>query len=210
MKFLFDLLPVIFFYGTFKYAKAHSEWAAQVATNWLGFMVSGGVVGPQEAPTILATVVVVTAIALQVVWLKARKQPVPKVLLAGLALALIFGGLTVWFHSPTFIKWKFSIFYWLLSAVLLLGQLVWKRSLLKTMLGGELELPTALWNKLNIAWILFFLGMGLLNIYVAYNFSEDAWFNFKMFISTALMFVFMLGQGLFIWRHLPHESKQNS
>jgi intracellular septation protein len=210
MKFLFDLLPVIFFYGAFKYSKAHSEWAAQVATNWLGFMVSGGVVGPQEAPTILATVVVVTAIALQVVWLKARKQPVPKILLAGLALAVIFGGLTVWFHSPTFIKWKFSIFYWLLSASLLLGQLVWKRNLLKTMLGGELELPADLWNKLNIAWILFFLGMGLLNIYVAYNFSEDAWFNFKMFISTALMLVFMFGQGLFIWRHLPHESKQGS
>jgi intracellular septation protein len=208
MKFIFDLLPVIFFYGAFKYSKAHSEWAAQTATHWLGFMVSGGVVGPQEAPTILATVVVVAAIALQVLWLKARKQPVPKLLLAGLALAVVFGGLTVWFHSPTFIKWKFSIFYWLLSGSLLFGQLVLKRNFLNAMLGGELELPAAVWNRLNTAWILFFLSMGLLNIYVAYSYSEDAWFAFKMFISTALMFVFMIGQGLFIWRYLPHESKQ--
>src|ERR1700712_3987124 len=112
MKFLFDLLPVILFYGAFKYSQAHREWAAQLATNALGFMVSGGVVGPQEAPTILATVVVVSAIALQVLWLKARNKPVPKLLLAGLLLAVVFGGLTIWFHSPTFIKWKFSIFYW--------------------------------------------------------------------------------------------------
>lgn len=208
MKFLFDLLPVIFFYGAFKYSQAHREWAAQLATNWLGFMVSGGVVGPQEAPTILATVVVVTAIALQVLWLKARRQPVPKMLLVGLVLAIVFGGLTVWFHSPTFIKWKFSIFYWLLSIGLLLGQVIWKRNLLKTMLGKELELPEGIWNRLNVAWIVFFSLMGLLNIYVAYNYSEDAWFNFKMFISTALLFVFMLAQGLFIWRHLPQERKQ--
>lgn len=210
MKFLFDLLPVIFFYGAFKYSQAHREWAAQTATSWLGFMVSGGVVGPQEAPTVLATVVVVTAIALQVIWLKARAKPVPKLLLAGLVLAIIFGGLTVWFHSPTFIKWKFSIFYWLMAAVLMLGQLVWKRNLLKAMLASELELPETLWTKLNLAWILFFLMMGALNIYVAYSYSEDAWFNFKMFVSTGLMFAFMIVQGLFIWRHLPQEGKQGS
>ncbi len=210
MKFLFDLLPVIFFYGAFKYSHAHREWAAQLATNWLGFMVSGGVVGPREAPTVLATVVVVVAIALQVLWLKSTRKPIPKLLLAGLALAVIFGGLTIWFHSPTYIKWKFSIFYWLMSGSLLLGQLIWKRNLLKSMLGTELELPTDVWNRLNLAWIVFFLGMGALNIYVAYTYSEEAWFNFKMFISTALMCVFMFMQGIFIWRHLPHESKQGS
>lgn len=207
MKFLFDLLPVIFFYGAFKYSSAHREWAAQTATDWLGFMVSGGVVGPQEAPTILATVVVVIAIALQVLWLKARRQPVPKLLVVGLVLAIVFGGATIWFHSPTFIKWKFSIFYWLLSASLLLGQLIWKRNVLKGMLGGELQLPDGVWARLNMAWIVFFLAMGLLNIYVAYSFSEDAWFTFKMFVSSALMFVFMLVQGVFIWRHLPQEGQ---
>lgn len=210
MKFLFDLFPVIFFYGTFKYAQAHRDWAAQLATNSLGFMVSGGVVGPQEAPTVLATVVVIAAIAFQVLWLKSRGKAVPKLLFAALALAIVFGGLTIWFHSPTFIKWKFSIFYWLLSCSLLAGQLLWKRNLLKSMLGGELELPVKIWSRLNLAWIVFFLGMGILNIYVAYNFSEDAWFNFKMFVSTGLMFAFMLAQGMFIWRYLPHESKQST
>lgn len=209
MKFLFDLLPVILFYGAFKYGQAHREWAASTATHWLGFMVSGGVVGAEEAPTILATVVVVLAIALQVIWLKARKQPVPKVLWGGLVLAVIFGGLTVWFHSPTFIKWKFSIFYWLMGATLLLGALVWKRNLLKAMLGSELELPERVWAQLNMAWIAFFTAMGVLNLYVAYSFSEEAWFNFKMFISTGLMLAFMFAQGLLIWRHLPQETKQD-
>lgn len=206
MKFLFDLIPVILFYGTFKYARAHQEWAAQMATSWLGFMVSGGVVGPQEAPTILATVVVVAAIALQVLWLKLKREPIPKMLLAGLALAIVFGGMTVWFHSPTFIKWKFSIFYWLLSASLLLGAIFWKRNLLKSMLSAELELPSKIWNQLNAAWIIFFFLMGVLNIFVAYSYSEDAWFNFKMFISTGLLLAFMVAQGFFLWRHLPRES----
>ena len=44
MKFLFDFLPIILFFGTAKYAESHADWAARFATDNFGFIVSGGVV----------------------------------------------------------------------------------------------------------------------------------------------------------------------
>ena len=66
MKIFFDFLPVLLFFGSFKYAEAHAEWAARFASEHLGFIVSGGVVGTEEAPVLLATVVVIAATLLQV------------------------------------------------------------------------------------------------------------------------------------------------
>ena len=57
MKLLFDFLPIALFFAVFKYAESHREAAAAFATSQLGFMVSGGTVGPTEAPVLLATVV---------------------------------------------------------------------------------------------------------------------------------------------------------
>jgi intracellular septation protein A len=33
MKLLFDFLPIILFFGTFKYAEDHKDWAAAFATG---------------------------------------------------------------------------------------------------------------------------------------------------------------------------------
>ena len=80
MKILFDFLPIALFFGMFKYAEGHKDWAASTATEWLGFMVSGGVVGPAEAPVLLATVVVIIATLAQILWLKARGRKVDTML----------------------------------------------------------------------------------------------------------------------------------
>ena len=71
MKLLLDFLPIFLFFGTFKYAESHKDWAAAFASEHFGFIVSGGVVGVQEAPVLLSTVVVIIATALQVAWLVA-------------------------------------------------------------------------------------------------------------------------------------------
>ena len=80
MKILFDFLPIALFFGMFKYAEGHKEWAAAVGTQWLGFIVSGGAVGPTEAPVLLATVVVIVATLAQIVWLLARGKKIEDVL----------------------------------------------------------------------------------------------------------------------------------
>ena len=209
MKLLFDFLPIILFFVTFKYAEGHKEWASEFATRHLGVMVSGGQVGTVEAPVMLATVVVVVASLAQVAYLKARGRKVDTMLWVSLALVVVLGGLTVYLHSETFIKWKPTGLYWAMALAFAVSNWGLKRNLLKLMLGEQLTLPQAVWAKLNWAWIGFFTAMGVLNLWVAFNFSTDTWVNFKLFGGLGLMLLFSLAQGLFISRHMPPEDKED-
>lgn len=205
MKLLFDFLPILLFFGTFKYTESHKEWAAAFATQHLGFMVAGGQVGIAEAPVMLATVVVIIASLVQVAWLKARGKKVDLMLWISLALVVVLGGLTVWLHSETFIKWKPTGLYWAMGLSFLISQFVFGRNLLKLMLGEQLQLPEGVWTRLSLAWVTFFAVMGVLNLWVAFNFATATWVNFKLFGGIGLMLLFTLAQGLYISRHLPEE-----
>ncbi|HOB94096.1 MAG TPA: septation protein A [Aquabacterium sp.] len=205
MKLLLDFLPILLFFGAFKYAEGHKDWAAAFATEHFGFMVSGGQVAASEAPVLLATVVVVFATLAQVLWLKARRQKVDMMLWISLVLVTVLGGLTVWLHSETFIKWKPTGLYWAMGLSFLVSQFAFGRNLLKLMLGEQMQLPEAVWSRLSLAWVAFFAGMGVLNLWVAFNFSTDTWVNFKLFGGIGLMLLFTLAQGLYISRHLPED-----
>lgn len=209
MKLFFDFFPVALFYATFQYARANAALAAQKASDWFGFMVSGGIVGPREAPTVLATIVVVIAIALQIVWLLARGKEISKVLWISLASAIVFGGTTVWFHDPAFIKWKFSIVYWLMGISFLISARFFNKNPIQALMGESIDLPAAAWSKLNAAWAAFFICMGALNLVVAYNFSENVWFNFKLFGSMGLTLLFALAQGVYLSRHMKPQSSDD-
>lgn len=205
MKLLLDFLPILLFFAAFKYAEGHKDWAAAFATEHFGFMVSGGQVAASEAPVLLATVVVVLATLAQVLWLKLRRQKVDMMLWISLALVTVLGGLTVWLHSETFIKWKPTGLYWAMGLSFLVSQFLLKRNLLKLMLGEQMQLPEGVWTRLSLAWAGFFAAMGVLNLWVAFNFSTDTWVNFKLFGGIGLMLLFTLAQGLYISRHLPEE-----
>ncbi|MEI6025212.1 MAG: septation protein A [Betaproteobacteria bacterium] len=210
MKLLFDFLPILLFFGTFKYAEAEKAWAADFATRHLGFMVSGGKVGLGEAPVLLATVVVIAATLAQVAWLKLRRRKVDTMLWVSLALVVVLGGLTIWFHSETFIKWKPSALYWAMGLCLWLSPLLFNRNLLKVLLGEQLQLPGKVWHRLNFAWVAFFGIMGFLNVWVAYSFSTATWVNFKLFGGMGLMLLFVLVQGLWISRYVEPDAPDNS
>ena len=201
MKLLFDFLPIILFFGTFKVAEGRKDWAAQFASDHLGFVVSGGMVGPNEAPVLLATVVVILATLAQVAWIIARGRRVDTMLWVSLALVTVFGGATIWFHNETFIKWKPSVLYWVMGMTFWLSQLIFRKNLLRALIGEQLTLPAGVWQRLNFMWIAFFGFMGLLNIYVAYSFSTDTWVNFKLFGGIGLMLAFTVAQGFYISRH---------
>lgn len=208
MKLLLDFLPILLFFATFKYAENQKDWAAAYATEHLGFLVAGGQVGPGEAPVMLATVVVIIASLVQVGWLKLRGRKVDLMLWISLGLVVVLGGLTVWLHSETFIKWKPTGLYWAMGLSLLVSQFLFGRNLLKTLLGEQLQLPESVWYRLSLAWVAFFVAMGLLNLWVAYSFSTDTWVNFKLFGGIGLMLLFTLVQGVYISRHLPDEAAE--
>jgi intracellular septation protein len=202
MKILLDFLPILLFFGTFKFAEGDAQAAADFATRHFGFLVSGGVVGPKEGPVLLATLVVIVATMAQIAFMLARGKKIDLMLWISLALVTVLGGATVWFHNETFIKWKPSVLYWAMAMAFWISQVAFHRNLLKTLLGEQLDLPAAVWQRLARAWIAFFGLMGMLNLYVAYSFATDIWVNFKLFGSLGLMLLFTLAQGVYLSRHI--------
>ena len=205
MKILFDFLPIALFFGMFKYAEGHKDWAASVATEWLGFMVSGGAVGPAEAPVLLATVVVIVATLAQIVWIKARGRKVDTMLWISLGLVTVLGSATIYFHSENFIKWKPTVLYWVMGGSLLLGQLLFNKNGIKSVMGAQMTLPDPVWRTVNFSWAGFFAVMGFVNLWVAFNFPTSTWVNFKLFGGMGLMLVFVLLQAVFLNKYIQTD-----
>ena len=210
MKLLLDFLPIILFFGTYKYAESHKDWAVAFATEHFGFIVSGGIVGAKEAPVLLSTVVVIVATFAQIAYLYARGRKIDTMLWVSLGLVVALGGATIWFHNEEFIKWKPTVLYWAMALALWSGPVLFGRNLLQKMMGDQVRLPDPVWARLNVAWIAFFFSMGVLNRYVAWRYSTDTWVNFKLFGSMGLMILFMVAQGFYLSRHLePDEAESN-
>jgi intracellular septation protein len=210
MKLLLDFLPILLFFITFRFAEGRKEWAAQFATDHFGGLVSGGVVGADEAPVLLATVVVIAATLAQVALLKARGRKVDLMLWVSLGLVTVLGGATIWFHSETFIKWKPSVLYWVMGLAFWISQVFFGRNLLHVLMGEQLVLPPQIWRRLSVAWIAFFAFMGILNLYVAYSFDTTTWVNFKLFGGIGLMLLFTLAQGLYLSRYVSDAEPADS
>ena len=204
MKFLFDFLPLAFFFATYKIAGRLPDQGAAFASQWLGALVQGGIVGATEAPALLATVVVLVATLVQVAWMKSTGRKIDLMLWIGLGLIVVFGGLTVWFHNQMFIMWKPSVTYWLLGLVFWGSQAFFHKNLPRATLGAQIELPDTVWQRLNFSYVAFFALMGLLNLIVVY-FIRDYWVSFHTFVSTGLMVVFVIGQILYLNRHMEAE-----
>jgi len=114
---------------------------------------------------------------------------------------LVLGGATLWLQNPDFIKWKPTAVNWLFAIAFIGAQVFTDKSLLERMMAEHIQLPSPIWFKLNIAWILFFIGSGLANLYVAFNFDEATWVNFKLFGLLGLTLVFIIGQSVYLSKH---------
>lgn len=173
MKLLIDFFPIILFFVAFK------VWGIYTAT----------------AVAIAATIA-------QIVYLRVRNGRVEPMQWVSLGVIVVFGGATLLSHSDTFIKWKPTVLYWLMGAALVVGQLFFRKNLIRSLMGGQMELPEAAWRTMNWSWTGFFLVMGVVNLWVAYTFSTDAWVNFKLFGGIGLMAVFVIGQALYLSRYM--------
>ena len=153
----------------------------------------------------VATLVAIVASVLQVAWLKLRHGRAETTHWVTLGLLIVFGGMTLALKDPTFIKWKPTVVNWLFAAAFLLSELFMARGLLRRMMDHAITLPDEIWTRLNLAWVAFFFAMGVLNLYVAYSYSEATWVNFKLFGFLGLTLLFMLAQGFYLSRHIAPE-----
>ena len=192
MQIFFDFLPILLFFGAFYFGKNNGELA-------LAFLESLGFsnISAEQTPILLATIVVIVATFLQILYLFLRRKAIPKMLWASFGLLVVFGAMTLIFQNPAFIKAKPSLLY-LLFASVFVGGLLFKKMPLKAVLGAQMELPDKVWQQLNVAWILFFVTMAVLNALVAFFFSTEIWVNFKLFGAMGLTFLFIIAQGFFL------------
>ncbi|MCK5382975.1 MAG: septation protein A [Gammaproteobacteria bacterium] len=178
MKFLFDLFPIILFFVAYKMYDIYVATAVAIAA---AFVQTG------------------------LFWLKNRKFE--KMHLITLAILVVFGGLTLILRDPVFIKWKPTVVNWLFGATFMGSQFIGEKTLVERMMSHAITAPVAIWRRINLAWVVFFVAMGALNIYVAYNFSEEAWVNFKLFGMMGLTLVFVFGQAFYLSRYMETEEE---
>lgn len=205
MKFLFDLFPVILFFGVFKWAEGRPDAAQEMVGRYLSDFVSGGTVAAGQAPILLATAIAILATIAQIAYLLLRRKRVDPMLWVSLAIIGVFGGATIYFHDENFIKWKPTVLYWLFAAALIISRLGFGKNLIRSMMGKQIVLPDMVWERLNLAWAGFFAAMGLLNLYVAFNFATAIWVNFKLFGFMGLMFAFIIAQSLLLSKYLKDK-----
>ncbi len=173
MKLLFDFFPILLFFACYKVFGIYT-----------------------------ATAVAMVAAVLQVLLYRIKHQRYERMHLISMVLIVGLGGATLFFQNPWFIKWKPTGIYWF-SAVLFLGSMfIGKKPLIQKMMEGNIELPTKIWARLNLAWCFFFLLMGTVNLYVAYRFDTDVWVNFKLFGGAGGTLLFVLAQAVYLTKHL--------
>ena len=186
LKFIYDFLPIIIFFGTYKLTD-NDIYAATTAA-------------------IIATVVH-TAIQ----WFMHRK--LEKQHIINLVVILLFGGLTLFFQDDTFIKWKVTVINWLFGLVLLGSQFIGKKNIIQRQLDEAINLPEPIWFRLNMMWVAFFMFCGLINVYVAFFYGldltdearQEIWVDFKMYGMLGLTFAFMILQIFYLQRHMIPE-----
>lgn len=181
LNLLYDFIPVILFFVAFKVYGIY-----------------------------VATVVGIITTALQVIVTRFRKKQFDRQQVITLIVFVVFGGMTLYFHNPIFVKWKPTIIYWIFAIILFLSHFVGKKPIIQRMLEKMLEekaqIPSSVWKKINAAWALFFLFLGALNIFIAYHYSTDAWVNFKLYGTLGLLLGFSLLQSVYLARYMS-ESK---
>lgn len=202
MKFLFDMFPVILFFGVFKWGEGHAEAAQAMVGQYLSGLVSGGSVGLAQAPILLATAVAIVATMAQITYLLLRGRKVDGMLWISLAIIVVFGGATIYFHNETFIKWKPTVLYWVFAVALIGAQITMGKNLIRLMMKAQIDLPDPVWTRLNLAWAGFFAAMGALNLYIAYHFPTSVWVNFKLFGFMGLMIAFVIAQTMFLSKYI--------
>jgi len=176
MKMLFDFFPVLLFFIVYKMSDIY-----------------------------MATAVLIGACAVQTFGHRLIKGRFENAHLITLLLVALFGGLTLVLQDELFIKWKPTAINWLFTIIFIGSRFIGEKTIIERMMGANITLPQPVWNRLNLAWALFFLLLGALNLYVAFSFDTDTWVNFKLFGLMGLTFAFIIMQSFYLMPYLKES-----
>jgi intracellular septation protein len=139
-----------------------------------------------------ATAALMVAVTLQVGALWLAKRRISGQTKFTFWISLVFGGLTLLLHDKTFIQWKPTIINWVMAGALVGSHFFARQNLVERLLGSQLALPARVWSRLNFGWALGFFVAGVLNLYVARNYSEAFWVNYKLIGGFAITLAYSL------------------
>jgi len=193
LKLALELGPLMVFF----FANARGEWLAE------RFPVLSDLGGPIFIAT--ALFMVAMAISLSISWMLLRTLPIMP-LVSGVVV-FVFGALTLYLQDEIFIKMKPTIVNSMFGAVLL-GGLVFGKSLLGYVFDSAFKLDAEGWRKLTLRWGWFFFFLALLNEVVWRGFSTDFWVAFKVWGTMPITIAFTMAQMPLIMRHALDEEKQ--
>jgi intracellular septation protein len=176
MKLFFEFFPIVLFFVTYKFKGIFIATEVAIAASIVQMAVT--------------------------YWIKKKIEPM---LIISVVILVVFGGSTILLHNELFIKWKPTVLYWLFTVILFTGHFVFKKNLIRKLLESQLQLPDPVWKKLNLSWMVFFAVLGGLNLFVAYRFPTDIWVNFKLFGILGCIFVFAIGQGVFLNKYIDTD-----
>ena len=108
-------------------------------------------------------------------------------------LALYSGNPIFFYMKPTVVN--------ILFGVGVIGGVLFKKNVIKTLMGEMVDLPQKAWNNLAIRWGIFFFVLAGINEIVWRNFSEDFWVNFKLFGFLPISLAFTLSQVPYLLKH---------
>lgn len=184
MHFLFEIFPVALFFIAFKLYGIYT-----------------------------ATIVGIIATALQVLLTRLVLQQWDKKQVITLVVFLFFGGMTLYFHNPIFVKWKPTIVFWIFAIAILMTQFFTKKTLAERLMASVLQdkgtVPDQVFRRLNLLWFVFFFILGLLNLYIAYYASDEAWVNFKFYGITGILFVISIAQAFYLMRFITVDKDKS-
>lgn len=179
MKILFDFFPIFLFFIAYKI------YGIYVAT---------------------AVIIVSSIVQVSFFWFKNHR--VEKMHLITLILVVILGSATLLLQNPLFIYWKPTVVNWAFAIAFFGSQFIGQKNFIQRLLEGQVTVTSEhVWTRLNFAWVGFFIAMGAINLYVAFNFEENTWVNFKLFGMMGLTFIFVIAQSFYLMRYIVPDDE---
>ena len=175
VKQLIELIPLIFFFGSYKLYDIH-----------------------------IATLVLMVASSVQVLLSYCLLKKVEKAQFITFFLVILLGGMTIFLHDESFIKWKVTVTYTVFALCLSVSHFSGK-SIIKSALGKDIKLPECTWSKISWAWIGFFLACAIVNTLSTLYLPLESWVNFKVFGLFSATAIYTLLTWVYIQVNLPRK-----